>query len=651
MRKSAYRPDIDGLRAVAVLFVVIYHANFNFFSGGFVGVDVFFVISGFLITNLIVNDVDGNCFSLTKFYERRIRRILPALYFLVLCILLVGYFIILPEDYLDLAKSATAVLAFVSNFYMAKNTGYFDGPAESKLFLHTWSLSVEEQFYFFFPVFILLVSRYFKSQNLRTLLISVVTILSLVWSQMKVSTNANGAFYFLPSRAWELLAGSLIFLQERRISKSKWLYSNITSLVGLALIFYGGIAYSAQTQFPGFRALAPVLGAMLVIIGGFFEKNLVSNFLGLNIFTGIGKISYSLYLWHWPFFVLLKYLYLWPTSFAGRLAVIASAFFMSFMSWKFIEQPIRNLTIDVRKEIFKYAAAATACLAGICGVVIFSKGFSQRITVTKSVEEKSFETVKKRCLAEKGGKICSLGDSLSPESTFFWGDSHLLSLAYEIEKIAKKNGKRISVAVAAGCPPLFNVSQHRNGYDRECIEFGRSVLDYLRSHKVDRVVMFARWSIYVTGERFGDEGGNPVLLRGPASTSQTERDNESIFREGFSSTLRELKEMKKKVVIFGPTPEVGWDVPRRLSIQKLINTKPPEEVTVSGFQRRNKAIIGMLSNSKDNGLAEIEFLDKKLCDDRFCKYQNRDEPYYYDTNHLSVAGAMLFSDVIEKVIN
>ena len=295
-----YRAEIDGLRALAVVPVIFFHAGFEFFRGGFVGVDVFFVISGYLITTIIINDLENNCFSFLNFYERRARRILPALFFVMFACIPFAWIWMVPGQMKDFSQSLVAVSLFSSNLLFWKESGYFDAASEEKPLLHTWSLSVEEQYYFLFPIFLFLIWRFGKNRVFWT--IFLIALISLVFSEWSWRNKNSANFFLAPSRAWEILAGSIsaFIVKKRGVCKNE-----LISLFGLFCIITPFILYDQKTPFPSIYTLVPVVGVVLVII--YADQNtLVSKFLSTKLLVGLGLISYSAYLWHQPLFAFAR---------------------------------------------------------------------------------------------------------------------------------------------------------------------------------------------------------------------------------------------------------------------------------------------------------------------------------------------------------
>lgn len=346
-----YRREIDGLRALAVLPVMLFHAGFETFSGGFVGVDVFFVISGYLITTIILAELEQGKFSIVNFYERRARRILPALFLVMLVCIPFAWFWLLPSDMKDFSKSLVAVSVFASNILFWLESGYFDTAAELKPLLHTWSLAVEEQFYVLFPLFLMLFWKLGKRWILVTL--GLVFVASFFVAQWAAYTNPSAAFYLLPTRGWELLIGAfaafyLSKVNRKEIGKAA---GEVGGWLGVTLILYAIFAYSKATPFPGLYALVPTLGTALIILFA-TQQTTVGKFVGNKVFVGIGLISYSAYLWHQPLFAFARLKSLADPSHTVFLKLSVLALLLSYLSWKYVEAPFRSKSKVTRKLVF-----------------------------------------------------------------------------------------------------------------------------------------------------------------------------------------------------------------------------------------------------------------------------------------------------------
>jgi len=356
-----YRPEIDGLRAVAVLAVLFCHAGFGF-SGGYVGVDVFFVISGYLITALLLRDLENSRFSMIDFWERRVRRIFPALSVVVLATILAGGVFLFSIDYQRLGQSLVTLTAIASNFYFWFNGGYFNGRDQEKAFLHTWSLSVEEQFYLFFPIGLFLLYRFLphrrREMNLF-LVLSLVTLAGLILAALIIRGGMLVAAYFLlPTRAWEMLLGSLLAALPAGYFPTHRLIREGASWLGLGMIAAAAIFYTSETKFPGFAALPPCLGTALLIWGNASTATsgtVCGKILATRPFVAVGLISYSLYLWHWPLYAYARYLS-WD-GLGVKIILFGLSFVLAALSWKYVESPVRTKRIfGSRRSLFSFFA-------------------------------------------------------------------------------------------------------------------------------------------------------------------------------------------------------------------------------------------------------------------------------------------------------
>ena len=352
-----YRRDIDGLRAVAILPVLLFHAHVPGFSGGYVGVDIFFVISGYLITGIIAREVDQGRFSILRFYERRFRRIMPALALMMLAVLAASAWLYLPADLASVPKSALAATLFVSNLWFFTDTGYFAGGADVKPLLHTWSLAVEEQYYIGFPVLLMLLAR--AGSRWRSAIVATLALLSLSLSVFMQRDTSGFAFYLLPTRAWELFAGALLALGCIPAIRQRWKREAI-AWGGMAAIMLAVACYDRDTLFPGIAAMAPVLGAAALIHAA--PGTRAARLLGCPPLVGVGLISYSLYLWHWPLIVFTEYATDMPLAGYTRIAVIAAALIAALVSWRFVERPFRDSRRMPAATIFRFTAGAMALL-------------------------------------------------------------------------------------------------------------------------------------------------------------------------------------------------------------------------------------------------------------------------------------------------
>jgi len=534
-----YRPDIDGLRAVAVLSVLAFHLSPWRVPGGFVGVDVFFVISGYLISAIVFSEIQAGRFSILAFYERRIRRIFPALFvMLMVASPVIGYFL-LPHELMDYAKSVIAAATSSSNFYFWRHSSYFDWPLAKPL-LHTWSLAVEEQFYLLFPLF-LLFARRFRTQRLKQAVL-LLLFASLAASAAALKHDATAAFYLPYSRAWELLTGTVIALGFFPRMRSAALRNAATAL-GMAMIAYAILEYSSQTAFPGAAALMPCVGAALIVGAGESGSTLVGRALSWRPMFSIGLISYSLYLWHWPVIV-LNDLGLAPNfgdllphqwGFAlllqksNKAMIVLVSFLLAYLSWRFVERPFRSRPLRIeRRPLFALSAATVLALLLSSGVVLRASGFPARFP-SAAVEVASFRLVPDAVLGRLGDCVISyhnqatvfddgrcLKTAPGKETYLLVGDSHAAQLWSSLQTTLPDSN--VALAAAWGCSP----SVHPGG-DRLCEQMmGFLFAKYLPTHAVKALLVEARWKskdLDGVGEMidWAKSRSIPVVLFGPVA--------------------------------------------------------------------------------------------------------------------------------------
>ncbi len=460
-----YRPDIDGLRALAVLPVVFYHFQIWPFTGGFVGVDIFFVISGYLITSLIHGEMEQGSFTIVHFYERRIRRIFPALFAVISAVACVAAAILLfPIDLIRFGHSVMATVVFGSNFLFKNAAGYFDTVAERKPLLHTWSLAVEEQFYVLFPAMLYFLRR--AGQRAQFWVIVAILVASLALAIYQVPHAPEAAFYLLPDRAWELMLGAVLAIGNFPLPKQRWL-REILALIGVALIAFAVFTYNTETPFPGWAAIPPCLGAALLIYAGSGGTSLIGAGLSSAPLVGVGLISYSFYLWHWPLRVFAQYALFRPLMLREKAALIVVSALLAFISWRFIERPFRG-----RNEFFSRRMIFT--LAAVASVVLFAAGYA--VTLNHGLTfryPKNMQLILKQAIRKdppkqdgcfgtplfksKDGLICTFGTHDVKPSFAFWGDSHATMLLPVIGDRALAAHKQGLFIKHGACRPSLGV--------------------------------------------------------------------------------------------------------------------------------------------------------------------------------------------------
>lgn len=641
-----YRPDIDGLRAVAVLAVVAFHAFPSWVRGGFIGVDVFFVISGYLISTIIFENLDRGTFSFTDFYARRIKRIFPALLIVLIACFAFGWFTLLANEYKQLGKHIAAGAGFISNFILWNEAGYFDNSAETKPLLHLWSLGIEEQFYIVWPLFLWFAWK--RKFNLLTITI-VVAIASFVLNIKGVKQDMVATFYSPHTRFWELLSGSLLawFTIYKKDAftgiKSKidvWLscivYSekhegdgktlaNVLSFVGLFLLLYGFWRINKELSFPGKWALLPVLGTLLIIIAGskaWINRIILSN----KTVVWIGLISFPLYLWHWPLLSFARIVEGGLPSSSVRIAAVILSIFLAWLTYKLIENPLRfgnNGKVKVAVLILLMS------VIGYSGYNIYTRDglkFRAINKINDGVSEALSYDVKKgfrggECFIdvkdEKTNKFSSICAEISTEipSLLIWGDSHSASLYRGFESFAKSEKYTLYQFTASGCPPIldFYISNRR-----ECINSNKFVYKEIERLKPDTIVLSAYWSMYD-----GTDGW------------------ENLDTDKLVATISKLKSLGiKNIVLIGHLPSFTVNQAELLRRRTFFDNVPIRtyskfKSTVNLYDKKIKDIALL------TGINFISPLDI-LCDVNGCLLSATKEnifPFSFDSGHLNANGS------------
>ncbi|MEI7767763.1 MAG: acyltransferase family protein [Phycisphaerae bacterium] len=498
-----YRPFIDGLRALAVLAVLFYHFDLGV-PGGYVGVDVFFVISGYLITGIILKDLDQDRFHMVAFWERRIRRILPALAVVVGACLLLGWGFVVPEDFKRLGRSVLAQVYLGSNFYFmqAPAADYFAPAVDIKPLLHTWSLAVEEQFYLFFPVLLWLVRRWPRPKLVHWLIGG--SVLSLGLSIWGVYHYPTATFYMLPPRAWELCVGALLAASvNSRPAPARWLAEGCSTL-GLLAIVYALFGYTTATPFPGAAALLPCVGTGLIIWANEQRATWVGKLLSWRGLVGIGMISYSLYLWHWPVLEFTKY---WfdPLSLPVRVMLTAVSIGLAWVTWKYVETPFRQRRVCAsRGQILGFVGVAFALMLTVGMVIHHVKtivpwGLNAKARAYIVAQTESNDIVKKYRRKYPDilrGNFYELGtgDRSQPVQFMIWGDSHAQALMPTLDGMCREQQRRGLGATHSAMPPILENDTPDLGGDPRAYQ--QAILEFIRQQKIPNVLLVARWEIY-----------------------------------------------------------------------------------------------------------------------------------------------------------
>lgn len=617
---SNYRADIDGLRGVAVLLVVAFHLGTSKVPGGFVGVDVFFVISGYLIGTIILSELASDKFSLLSFYERRVRRIFPALFVTLIVTSLFAYRFFLPSEMDEYAKSLVAATTSVSNIFFLHLSGYFEGPAAMKPLLHTWSLAVEEQFYIFLPLFLMAIRKFSVSK--QRVLVLAVALLSFSVSVWGAFHSPASTFYLSHTRAWELMLGTLIALNVFP-SFSNAIVRNAASMVGIILILVAAFFFSKTTPFPGLSAALPCMGAALIIAAGRGGQSLVGRALALSPMVFIGMISYSLYLWHWPLIVFqgVSGIFaqgIWPK--AAKFVVLCVSFVVATLSWKFVEQPFRDRHGKFpRPVLFRFAGAAAFVIVAFGAAALATRGFpsrypSEAVRVASFLENADPATeaqyrvgscflTSRNVHANFDPSVCLKRDA-QRRNELLIGDSHAAQLWYGLSSVFKDIN--FLQATASGCKPTL---EQGLGVDKRCTQLMNYIFhDYLQGHRVDSVLIAARW----------DGSDLPRLDR----------------------TVSWLKQQGIAVVLFGPVVQYDSALPRLLAISIQQNDpRIPADHRVAYYERLDSE-MSQLARDK-LGVHYISYF-KLLCRQGEClEYAAKGIPLQSDYGHFTGDGSVL----------
>jgi len=620
-QKIHYRRDIDGLRAIAVLSVLAYHLKIGLFRGGFVGVDIFFVISGYLISSIILKDLASGKFSIATFYARRIRRIFPALVVALIGTAVLAYLYFLPTELVGFSKSLLAAVFSTSNIYFCTQSGYFSAPIETEPLIHTWSLAVEEQFYLFLPIFLLLVHRYLR-RKLRTTVI-LIALLSFVVSAVGAFRFPVSTFYLPHARAWELLLGVLISLQVFPEIRTSYM-RNTATLLGLGSIAVGVFGISATTPFPGLAALAPCVGAALIIAAGRSGPSLIGKALSFKPVVFIGLISYSLYLWHWPIIVFQGMESVLISGASVRLTKLICtivSIVAATLSWKFVELPFRRENKRLSRGVLFKLATATAVLIAAVGLsAVVSRGFPSRYPI-KAVQVASYLDYNSAdyfregtCFISSNYKVDDydaakcLHQDVSKKNYLLFGDSHAAQFWYGLSHTLE--GVNVLQATASGCKPTID---QRMFVAPTCDTLMNYIYaQYLPKQHVDRLLIAARWQ---------------------------DRDIEPLAR-----TLDWTNEHGIRVVLFGPMFQYDTALPRLLAFSIRGNDPSiPDEHRVD----EHKLDDAMADLARRKGIDYISFY-KSLCGAHSCPEFGADGvPLQFDYGHLTKEGSVL---VVQRLL-
>jgi peptidoglycan/LPS O-acetylase OafA/YrhL len=634
-----YRREIDGLRAIAVMPVILFHAGFSVFSGGYVGVDVFFVISGYLITSLILADIETGTFSIARFYERRARRILPALTVVMLACIPFAWAWMMPGQFKGFSNSLIAVTFFASNILFWRESGYFDTASEEKPLLHTWSLAVEEQYYLLFPILMILIWRFGRRPAFHVVM--GLALISLLLSEWGWRNSPSANFYLAPSRAWELFAGSLCaFVQS---SRGQW-RSETGAAAGLGAILLAVFLYDDHTPFPSAYALAPVLGTALVVLFA-APGTWVARLLSLRPMVAVGLISYSAYLWHQPLFAFARIRSPETPAPLLMLGLAALTLILAWISWRFVEQPFRGRAplLATRRAVFAASAAVTVSVLalGIAGSTLIQPYMALRhadLLTDGPARNAPYEA----CTGfqvEEGQALCRRYGNGSRVAVL-WGDSHAMPL---LRMIDVPSDMTLYVIAHHGCPPLAGVKRQESAADQANSlrpDTLTRYADFISDVQPETVALVGRWTLYAHGwwKRGTLQPGSRFI-----TTSQggphTKAHSRLVLAEGLARTRMRFSEAGARVLIVTQPPDLN-----ALSARQRLLTPEVDRAAIDAWHAAERDALA--------GLDADDILDSKalFCDATTCHTRIGGGLAYSDDNHLSNNGAALQWDMIRAAL-
>lgn len=660
--KGIYRPDIDGLRALAIIPVVLFHAFPKSVPGGFIGVDVFFIISGYLISFIIFNGVEKNTFRYSDFYIRRILRIFPSLIAVLLFCSLIGWLALLPEEFALLGKYISGGAFFIDNFVALGDAGYFDKNTELKPLVHLWSLGIEEQFYLFWPLIILL------SNSLRikiSILLLVLIALSFGFNLHEISQNPMDAFYTPWARMWELLLGGLlayIFLRKSKenLTQSNNLFSsysfasksinNVCSCIGAVLLLYGIFFFNRNTIFPGVNALVPVLGALLLIGAG--KDAIINKFILSNkIIIFFGVISYPLYLWHWTLLSFLRVMVGVEPTALPKIVTIIIAIIFSWLTYVYIENPIRFGGSRIAKTV-SLSFALSVC--GIFGYITYVNqgypGHRESIDLINYVKEVD-EGCKK--LYPISNRYCRIGEGEKPASVVLLGDSHANRLFEPLSGLYKGINENLLQIGEAGCLPLYDVQTTLVKSPTDCYGLVGPELDYILNDKRIKTVLLAFYGRYYLQGTNSDRPEEVVVNISDVKNPKN-RDRVKIYEAGLQKTIQRFIENGKKVILFIDVPDYPYDPKICIGYDRPFNSifleKKSCQIQLDEVSREDSGYVNATYDVANKMDIKVVNLRDALCWDGVCHAIKDGILLYRDRDHLNPTGSTLVINKLWPII-
>tara|TARA_Y100000588_G_scaffold269548_1_gene284949 strand:- start:780 stop:2750 length:1971 start_codon:yes stop_codon:yes gene_type:complete len=644
-----FRADINGLRAFAVVAVVLFHFNHNWAPGGFAGVDVFFVISGFLMTGIIFRGIENNNFSIIGFYVARAKRIIPALSLMCLAVLLFGWFYLTPLDYRALGKHVASSMGFISNIIYWRESGYFDAASNSKWLLHTWSLSVEWQFYIIYPVILVLMKKFTSSVNIKRLLV-VATIVGFAFSAYATYHWPDSAYFLLPTRAWEMMVGGIAFLYPFHLKANNKKYFQ---WLGITLILTSYLFISEDNPWPGYLALLPVLGTYFVIISNRNDSRITNNFVTQKI----GLWSYSIYLWHWPIVVLGNYLEINNWEWFGIILSV----FLGVFSYRYIEKIKFHTSPNITpKSLFLFKPLWMAISIGLVSSFIFIEhGIKSRVDELVVIAERAStdrNPMTKECFYSPDdpydAKPCIIGNRENIKAVIV-GDSHADALSAGVLNAFNLEEDGVVTYLRHSCPFILDVKNKTfpvyNCTDSNAYNFKEITSKY----KHTPVFLINRTSVYLYGQsessRITNDNSPSVYFTKPYRKVSDDLLNE--FSKHYIDTICKL-EKTNPVFITTPTPEMLSNVPKTIAKLSMLSGQE-NNITLPKptYEERNAFVYELMSKVHNKCNSTILDTSKHLCSEDICYGSIKGKPLYYDGDHMSVFGSKMLTPLFKSAMS
>lgn len=644
-----FRTDINAMRAFAVAVVTLHHFHITGFRAGFIGVDIFFVISGYLMTKIVIDANDNRFNSVLEFYWARAKRIVPALLALCATLLVAGYALLLPSDYRLLAKHAGSSLGFFSNNVYYGEAGYFDISSQEKWLLHTWSLSVEWQFYIFFPLLMKALLRWVPPRHLfRAIIVSVGC--GFFYCIFQSFIDPSAAFYLLPARAWEMLAGGLVLLITKdspsNVSARRWV-----AAVGCSLLLTSMIFVDTRTTWPGALTVLPVLGTGLLLFGK-FEGWVIRN----AVMQALGRWSYSIYLWHWPVVVATAYLAMDRTPWT-QAAGIGLSVALGVLSYRFVEAPARKWlgAFTLNRRVVTVGIGWCVMIGGAATIFLTDGAKSREIPpVARLADDERFNNTRvdqsgRKCDQPTDGtaKDCIYGEG--PIGAVLIGDSHSSALVTAIaEALAPIPASVLHYSFTA-CPTILGI-QHLNANMSSCPAFNAAAIRKVSAlHRSVPLIVVNRWSSYIEGPGPSEADPGVRFVRFKAGESQDDFDNS--FSSALMQTLCPIAASGRRVIVLQPIPEMHFNVPGRMARLAMMTNRTGEVVLPwSDYRLRHARALQLLQSVHQKCGVELVDPTEALCDGIVCRGSLDARPLYFDDDHLSEFGNKLLVPMLRKAL-